>query len=154
MKVYRLSRAAYATDLTGLGSSFKGARWNSIGTEMIYTSESRALAMTEIMVHFTIAMAPADYKMVILDIPDNLSIQHITDDSLPSNWNVFPYLSSTQSIGDAFIKENKFPILRVPSAVVTGDFNFLLNPHHSEFKKITIEKTEKFPFDSRIFNYP
>jgi RES domain-containing protein len=151
MKVYRLSRAAYANDLTGLGSSFKGARWNSIGIEIIYTAESRALAMAEIMVHFTAAMVPADYKMVILDVPEDLNIQHITVDSLPPNWNVFPYLSSTQSVGDAFIKGNKFPVLRVPSAVVMGDYNFLLNPHHPEFKKITIEKTEKFPFDSRFF---
>ena len=73
MKTYRLSRAAFANDLSGAGSSFKGARWNSIGTEMIYAAQSRALAMAEIMVHFTAAMVPADYMMVTLDIPDNLN---------------------------------------------------------------------------------
>lgn len=152
MKTYRLSRAAFANDLSGAGSSFKGARWNSIGTEMIYTAQSRALAMAEIMVHFTAAMVPADYMMVILDIPDNLNIKNLTVDELPPNWNVFPYLSSTQFIGDSFIHENKFPVLRVPSSVVSGEFNYLLNPHHPEFKRISIEKTEKFPFDSRIFH--
>ncbi len=152
MKVYRLSRAAFANDLSGAGSSFKGARWNSIGTVMIYTAQSRALAMAEIMVHFTATMLPADYMMVSMDIPDYLNIQHLSDEKLPPGWNVFPYLSSTQQIGDSFIQENKFPVLRVPSAVVSGEFNFLLNPHHPEFKRITIVKTEKFPFDSRIFH--
>ncbi len=152
MKAYRLSRAAFANDLTGAGSFIKGARWNSIGTEMIYTAQSRALAMAEIMVHFTAAMVPADYMMVTLDIPDNLNIQHLSVDELPQYWNVFPYLSSTQLIGDSFIQENNFPVLRVPSAVVSGEFNYLLNPHHPEFKRISIEKTEKFPFDSRIFH--
>ena len=154
MKAYRLSRAVYANDLSGKGSSFKGARWNSIGIGLIYTAESRALAMAEVMVHFALAMAPRDYMMVILEFPDDLKRQLISVDMLPKNWNVFPYLSSTQTIGDSFVRENQFPILRVPSAVVPGDFNLLLNPHHPEFGKITIQKTEKFPFDSRIFHSP
>jgi RES domain-containing protein len=152
MKVYRLSRAAYANELSGKGASIKGARWNSIGMEMMYTSESRALAMAEVMVHFTVSMAPSDYMMVILEIPNDLIIQEISIEELPANWNVFPYLSSTQSIGDSFIQENKCAVFKVPSAIVPGEFNFLLNPHHPEFKKITIQKTEKFPFDSRIFH--
>jgi RES domain-containing protein len=154
MKVYRLSRATYANDLSGKGSSFKGARWNSIGMEMIYTAESRALALAEVMVHFSAAMMPPDYRMVTIDIPDDLAIQQLSVDELPREWNVFPYLSSTQSVGDSFIQENKFSILRVPSAVVPGDFNLLLNPHHADFRKITIEKIEKFPFDNRIFHFP
>ena len=152
MRVYRLSRAAYANDLSGKGASLKGARWNSTGVEMIYTAESRALALAEVMVHFTAAMVPADYRMVTIEIPDDLNIQHITLKDLPPDWHVFPYLSSTQATGDEFIHENKFPILRVPSAVVPGDFNFLLNPHHPDIKKVSILKTEKFPFDSRMFH--
>src|ERR1700681_283868 len=154
MNAYRLSRAAYANDLSGNGSSFKGARWNSAGIEMIYTAESRALAMAEVMVHFAVAMIPSDYMMVSLNIPDDLIIQQISVDALPENWNIFPYLSSTQTIGDSFIRENLFPVLRVPSAVVPGDFNLLLNPHHPDFKNIMIQKVEKFPFDSRIFHFP
>jgi RES domain-containing protein len=152
MKVYRLSRSAFANDLSGKGSSLKGARWNSIGIEMIYTSESRALAMAEVMVHISMAMLPHDYRMVILNIPDDLDIQLVSIEELPPNWNVFPYLSSTQMKGDSFVRENRVPVLRVPSAVVPGDFNLLLNPHHPEFRKITIIQIEKFPFDTRVFH--
>jgi RES domain-containing protein len=152
MKVYRLSRAAYANDLSGKGASFKGARWNSAGVEMIYTAESRALALAEVMVHFTAAMVPHDYRMISMEIPDDLVIQHIVLKDLPTDWNIFPYHSSTQTIGDQFIHENKFLILRAPSAVVPGDYNFLLNPHNPDIKKVTILKSEKFPFDKRMFH--
>jgi RES domain-containing protein len=152
MKVYRLSRAAYAADLSGKGASFKGARWNSAGVEMIYSADSRALALAEVMVHFTAAMVPPDYRMISLEIPDDLAIQYITTKDLPPDWNIFPYHASTQTIGDRFIQENKFSILRVPSAVVPGDYNFLLNPHHPDITRISILKTEKFPFDKRMFH--
>jgi RES domain-containing protein len=152
MKVYRLSRAAYAADLSGRGASYKGARWNSAGIGMIYTAESRALALAEVMVHFTAAMIPPDYRMITLEFPDDLNIQHISTKDLSPDWNIFPYHASTQMIGDRFVHENKFLILRVPSAVVPGDYNFLLNPGHEDIKKVSILKSEKFPFDKRMFH--
>jgi len=42
-------------------------------------------------------------------------------------------------------------VLKAPSAVVQGDFNYLINPNHKEFKKIKVLKTEKFDFDGRLF---
>ena len=152
MKVYRLAREPYAKSLSGKGAALKGARWNSVGVEMIYTASNRALAMAEVAVHFTAATLPEDYMMVVLNIPDDLRVQAFSLSLLPADWNVFPHSPSTQSIGDGFILENKFPILRVPSSVVQGDFNLLLNPYHPDFKKIVIEQIEKFPFDSRIFH--
>jgi RES domain-containing protein len=88
---------------------------------------------------------------VTTDIPNSLTIQELEEPGLPANWNVFPHLLNTQSIGDQFIQDNKYSILKVPSAVVKGDFNLLLNPNHSDFKKIKIAEVEKFPFDQRIF---
>jgi RES domain-containing protein len=152
MKAYHLAREPYANSLSGKGAAIKGARWNSVGVEMIYTASNRSLAMAEVSVHLTAATVPDDYMMVTLDIPDDLEIEEISDSSLAEGWNVFPYSASTQTIGDDFIRENKFSILRVPSAVVQGDFNLLLNPYHPDFKKIAIEQIEKFPFDSRIFH--
>lgn len=52
---------------------------------------------------------------------------------------------------DNFIKEKKYSILKVPSAVVKGDFNCLLNPYHVDFKKVEIINFHKFPFDKRLF---
>jgi RES domain-containing protein len=129
----------------------KGGRWNSTGVEIIYTAESRSLAMAEVAVHFTLATLPEDYMMMTLAFPDTLSIHELRESDLPSNWNVFPHLLTTQTIVDKFIQENKYGLLKIPSAVVKGDFNLLLNPNHKHFKKIQIVEIIKFPFDQRIF---
>jgi len=151
MEVYRLSRKKFARPLSGKGAAIKGARWNSMGVEMIYTAANRSLAMAEVVVHLTLATLPADYIMLTIFIPDDTSIQKLTIKNLPNRWNAFPPVPATQAIGDKFILENKFCLLQIPSAVTQGDFNVLINPNHAEFKKIKIISTEKFPFDKRIF---
>lgn len=151
MEVFRLSRKKYSYPLNGKGSAFKGGRWNSAGTELIYTSANRSLAMAEVVVHLTLAMLPEDYTMTTIFIPDNVSMRIINEKELPNNWNSFPYHLSINRYGDEFVSENKFCLLKVPSAVTKGDFNILINPGHSEFRKIKIKSREPFPFDSRIF---
>lgn len=151
MEVYRLSREKFASTLSGKGAAIKGARWNSIGTELIYTAINRSLAMAEVAVHFTLATLPHDYFMIIIFIPDDILVQKLKVSDLPNNWNTFPAPSTTQIIGDKFIADNKFCILRIPSAVTQGDYNLLINPQHKDFKRIKIIAKEKFPFDKRIF---
>ncbi|MEO6637855.1 MAG: RES family NAD+ phosphorylase [Ginsengibacter sp.] len=151
MEVFRLSREKFASKLSGKGAAIKGARWNSAGIEIIYTAGNRSLAMAEVAVHFTMATLPIDYMMVTIFIPDDISLQKHPVGDLPVDWNTFPHPSTTQLIGDKFIADNKFCFLQIPSAVTQGDYNLLINPAHSEFRKIKIIKTEKFPFDNRIF---
>lgn len=151
MEAYRLSREKYASPLSGKGAAMKGARWNSTGVEMIYLASNRSLAMAEVAVHLTIATLPDDYVMTTIYLPDNISIQKLSESDLPRNWNAFPHRVSTQAIGDKFIADNKYCVFHVPSAVTQGDHNLLINPHHSDFPKIKIIKIEKFPFDKRIF---
>jgi RES domain-containing protein len=150
MEVYRLSREKYAADLSGKGAAIKGARWNSVGVEMIYTAANRSLAMAEVAVHFTLATLPDD-MMITIRIPDKVSFLEIKIEELPTDWNIFPHPSSTQIIGDKFIADNKYCILKIPSVVTLGDYNYLINPKHSEFSKIKIKAIDKFPFDKRIF---
>lgn len=151
MQVFRLSRERYANELSGAGAAIKGGRWNSIGFELIYTAGNRSLAMAEVAVHFTMATLPDDYMMVTINIPADLVIQEISESDLPRNWNAFPHPSSTQKLGDQFILQGRCCIAKIPSVVTKGDFNFLINPNHNDFKKLSISETEKFPFDRRIF---
>lgn len=151
MEVYRLSRQMFSSDLSGKGAAIKGARWNSVGIEMIYTANNRSLAMAEVAVHFTLATLPEDYVMMTVFIPDDISLQKLNISDLPEKWNVFPYPVSTQKIGDKFIIEKKYCVLQIPSVVTPGDYNLLINPHHADFTGIKIVKVEKFPFDNRIF---
>ena len=151
MEVYRLSAKKWAGNLSGKGAALKGARWNSPGTEIIYTAINRSLAMAEVSVHFTLATLPKDYMMVTVFIPDDVPIRIVGEKELPPDWNSFPYLPSTHIFGDGFITENKFCLLKIPSAVTKGDFNILINPFHPDFARISIVQIEPFPFDHRIF---
>lgn len=151
MEVYRLTREKFAGTLSGKGAALKGARWNSVGVELIYTAANRSLAMAEVAVHFTLATLPSDYIMMAIFIPDDIPLKKLTTIDLPINWNIFPHPLSTQFVGNQFVTENKYCVLQIPSVVTAGDYNFLINPNHPQFKKIKIVVTTKFPFDKRIF---
>lgn len=151
MNGFRLTRKKYPIELSGKGASIVGARWNSKGTEIIYCAESRALAMAEVAVHLSLATLPSDFVMLEIDIPKDISMEVILVENLASNWNVFPFDFSTQLMGDDFVRRNTACVLKVPSAVVQGDCNFLINPYHPDFKTIKIIGQTDFPFDKRIF---
>ncbi len=151
MEAFRLSREKFAEPLSGKGAAIKGARWNSVGIELIYTASNRSLAMAEVAVHLTLATIPSDYVMVTIYIPDDISLQKLNVMDLPPDWNAFPHPISSQVVGDKFIGENKYCVLQIPSAVTQGDYNLLINPNHRDFKRIKIIEIGKFPFDKRIF---
>jgi RES domain-containing protein len=151
MTVFRLSKSKYSRDLSGRGAEMTGGRWNSRGTPMLYTSQSRALCTTEIAVHIPLGIVPKDYEMISIEIPDSIKIAVLKTSELPEGWNSIPHWNATQLIGDAFIREGKSLVLKVPSVVVPGDFNFLINPLHRNIAKITVISTELFTFDERLF---
>ena len=151
MHVFRLTKKKYGTALSGKGAAIFGERWNSEGVEVIYTAENRSLAMAEVAVHLMIGTLPSNYEMLTIFIPDSVKVQEVNIKKLPEDWNTFPHPKTTQKVGDAFVKENKFCLLKVPSVVTKGDFNILINPNHSDFKKIKVVTSEPFPFDRRLF---
>lgn len=151
MIVFRLSKSKHSKDLSGKGAEKFGGRWNSKGVAILYTSDSRALCTAEIAVHTPLGNIPEDYEVTLIKIPENTIIPELEISELPVDWKSIPHSHSTQEIGDQFIDEGKFVALKVPSAVVQGEFNYLINPDHSDFKTITIEKTEPFSFDARLF---
>ena len=151
MIVYRLSRQAYINDLSGYGAEKTGGRWNSKGIPMLYTASSRALAVVEIAVHVPLGIIPTDYYLATIEIPDKASLPRIEVADLPANWNRSPFIKTTQLIGDEFIKSNKHLVVQVPSATVAGDFNYLINPRHPDFKNVFIKNIDAFAFDLRLF---
>lgn len=151
MIVFRLSKIRYANDLTGRGAEKAGGRWNSKGTAILYTGETRALCTTEIAVHTPLGNIPLDFVIIALEIPNSLTIHELTPNELPTDWKLIPHSHSTQEIGDSFVEDNKYVALKVPSAVVQGEYNYLLNPLHKDFRKIKIKLIEPFDFDERLF---
>ena len=151
MIVYRLSKANYSKDLSGKGAEKSGGRWNSKGIPMIYTSETRALCTTEIAVHTPLGIIPLNYEIIQIEISEKAKIHTFNEKALSKDWKSCPHVLSKKEIGDKFIQENKYLVLKVPSAVVQGEYNFLINPGHKDFKQITIKSVESFSFDERLF---
>ncbi|GGG66585.1 RES family NAD+ phosphorylase [Epilithonimonas arachidiradicis] len=148
MIVYRLSKEIYANDLSGKGAEIAGGRWNSKGSAALYTAHSIALCVTEIAVHIPLGILPQDYRLIHIEIPDILFFE---PKRLSKDWNTFPHPDSTQKIGDKFLKDQKFLIMKIPSAAVQGEFNYIINPRHINFPEVKIKKIEKFTFDDRLF---
>ncbi|GHA59499.1 RES family NAD+ phosphorylase [Pontibacter akesuensis] len=151
MIVFRLSRGPYKNDLSGKGAELAGGRWNSKGVAMLYTSESIALCTVEIAVHMPLGIIPKDYYLIRIEIPEGASINELPEAALPLDWKSFPHANSTQELGDAFVQQAEHLVLKVPSATVQGNFNYLLNPRHPYFRQVTIVETALFEFDKRLF---
>ena len=148
MIIYRLVLETFKEDLSGTGSKIFGGRWNFPGYSAIYTAENISLAVLEILVNTDKNNIPPAYYLLKLHLPDNLPIKVITNAGLKEKWYTdFEY---AQYIGSNFLESGKESILKVPSAIVKEEFNFLLNPAHTDFKKITIKETVPFDFDIRL----
>ena len=151
MVVFRLVRERFSSSLSGKGAALRGARWNSVGVELIYTAGNRSLAMAEVAVHLSLATLPSDYLMMSINVPNDMSIGELKASDLPANWNAFPHPLSTRRLGDAFVSDAQYAVLKAPSVVTQGDFNYLINPKHPDFRHIHVESLERFPFDRRLF---
>ncbi|MFZ6050550.1 RES family NAD+ phosphorylase [Halocola ammonii] len=150
MRGFRLSRKKYARKLDGQDAARSNNRWNSKGTAVVYTAESRALAMAEVLFHLSLNHLSSTFQMVEIEIPDSVSVREISLKDPGRDWSENPPMPSSQKIGDDFIQCGDTCVLRVPSAVVPGDFNLLINPNHPEMKKIKVVEISDSPFDSRL----
>lgn len=151
MKVFRLSKSCYCRDLTGKGAEKSGGRWNEKGFSVVYTSNSRALCLAEIAVHIPLGIIPTDFMLTTIEFPDDVEFDEIKEDVLPSNWKVFPHSPYPQHLGTLFLKKGDRLVLKVPSAVVQGEFNYLIHPNHPDISKVKITSVEPFFFDERLF---
>jgi RES domain-containing protein len=149
---WRIVRAARVNDaLTGEGARLYGGRWNTRGTAVIYVSEHESLAALELFVH-TMPLSPSErYVSFRLEWQDKLT-EHFPVKNLPSHWNTEPPTFETMQIGDDWVRRGKSVALAVPSVLSTSEINFLLNPKHSDFKKIKISEPIEYRFDPRLVN--
>ena len=152
MLVYRITKTAYADRLIASGGA---ARWNergpsSPGQFVIYTAATRALACLENVVHRSGEGLLANFRVMVIDIPDDLLIDTLAPDTLPTNWFDFQQYDTCQRIGGEWLRSGRSAVLRVPSAIISNECNYLLNPAHPDFLRITLSRTEPFVFDPRI----
>jgi RES domain-containing protein len=135
-----------ATAFSGEGARLYGGRWNSVGVSVVYTSGSKALAALESLVHLN---PPVIFKYVAIPIKfSDALVEKVS--ALPAEWTEEPPPSATKDIGDIWVKDARSAVLELPSVIIPGEPNYLLNPEHPEFKKIAIGEPVPFCFDPRL----
>ncbi len=149
MEIYRLSSCNFIEDLTGEGARIYGGRWNSVGVPAIYFANSRALSVLEVLVHLPPNYLPENFCIATFEW--NISITEIKVKELPIDWNLFPYPKMVQVFGDNLLKNSKSALIKIPSSIVEGEFNFILNPKHQDAKNMIKKGSESFSFDKRLF---
>jgi RES domain-containing protein len=147
---WRITKHKYAkTAFDGEGARLYGGRWNSPGTAMIYTSQSQSLAVLELLVHMDAPELLRKYILFEVWLPTSY-VSDLNLSNLPSNWRTDPAPADVRAVGDEWAASGNSAALRVPSALVPGESNFLLNPRHPDFRKLRIGKPLPFQFDPRF----
>ncbi len=149
MLVYRIGKIDYAQDLSGEGAALYGGRWNHPGTPCIYSSESRALCILEYSANVALISIPRSLAISCIEIPDD-SIKVFRTDMFPGNWSFTPHTKEARDFGSKWLNDNNHLVLRVPSAIVMQEFNFLVNPLHKRMKEVRVISVTKYPYDSRV----
>ena len=147
---WRLCSARYAlTAFSGEGARLYGGRWSPSGVPLVYAAESRALAVVEVLANVDEAetLFAVAWVFVSAEIPAELIEKPAR---LPESWRHFPHSSETQTFGFNWAKARSNAVLRVPSAVVPGEFNYLINPGHTAFERVKIGRPQPFSFDPRL----
>ena len=96
----------------------------------------------------TPAVIPA-YVLIRVEF-DEAFVRELDVRKLPKGWKDSPPGDATQRFGDRWIEATESAVLRVPSAVVPSEFNYVLNPAHPDFVRIRIGRAEELYFNPRI----
>ncbi len=147
---WRIVKARYARSaFDGEGAKRSGGRWTSAGRRAIYTSSTVALATLEMIAHLdSTALLPA-YVLIEVTFPASLATS-IDVAALPANWWKYPSPLELRVLGDAWLDAKTSAVLKVPSALVAVEDNYLINPEHPDFTLITTGPPLSFPVDPRL----
>ena len=126
------------------------ARWNYGKQKVLYTSESRALACVENIAHRSMTGLSGLFKTQVIMIPDHLKIKIIDENNLPPGWLKPEQYPFCQEVGASWFVSAKSPVLRVPSALIPKEHNYILHMNHPDFKLIKLLDIEEFNFDPRL----
>jgi RES domain-containing protein len=150
--VYRICKATYAkAAFSGAGGLKASGRWHHKGQPIVYAAGSLALAALEYLVHLGRHDIKMRFVSVRATLPGDIGLEVVDAASLPKNWNAAPPLDFTMALGSRWCAELRSTVLKVPSAVVPAEFNFLLNPKHPDFQRIKVSRPEPFFFDPRLW---
>ena len=147
MLIYRIALEKYASALTASGWA---ARWNPNGRYVLYAAQSRALACLENLVHRSGEGLSNRFKVMVIDLPDDLPVTDADLARLPTDWQAGSQYPACQAHGENWLRAGVTAVLRVPSALIPSEFNYLMSVYHPDFARIKLVGMEDFLFDTRF----
>jgi RES domain-containing protein len=153
MRLWRISNYA---DLSGVGGLKVAGRWHDKGRQIIYAADHPSTALLEVLVHLEIDAEdmPDSFQLIEIDVPTGLSIAsiEISDlEKLSAGWKGDVRMTRRQAL--PWFEELKAPVLQVPSVIMPGVSNFLINPLHADAAKIRVVNVKRYPYDVRLFGH-
>lgn len=138
---WRFCRAVHA-DPSGEGAQRHGGRWNSPGVPLAHLAEHPAPAVLEVRMHLDLPLdlLPEDYVLMRVALPE---------EEPPATIAAIP--EDPRAAGDAWLREGRSAVLRVPSVLVPRAWNLLLNPRHPRAAAATVPERVPFAFDPRLW---
>jgi RES domain-containing protein len=126
----------------------RSVRWNPKGAKVVYTAASRSLAVLEVLVQYSVL--PRDFAITMISIPESISVLDVPESVLLPGWDRPIPTSATQEYGAEWNTKRTGAVLRVPSAIVPFEKNYVLNVRHPEFSRIIFSPPQPFQFDPRL----
>lgn len=150
METFRISRKKYSSKLL---SSGKANRWNKDGESVIYTGSSRSLSTLELVVHRNQISPTNEFVVMVISIADEDNLfDQIKIKDLPKNWRSRKAYSALQQIGSLWYNSKRTLVLKIPSAIITNEYNYIINTKHPDFeKKVKLTRSEDYFWDKRLF---
>ncbi|MGB3466097.1 MAG: RES family NAD+ phosphorylase, partial [Cyclobacteriaceae bacterium] len=115
---------------------------------VLYTGESKEIALLEVIVHLPPMIAP-QLDIITLEIPDD-SITIIQEQELPQNWMVYPAPTVLSEIGENWVNDSRTLAMKVPSCIIQSTQNVVINCRHARFKEVRLIDKKPFRFDQRL----
>lgn len=149
MEVFRICKEEFSGMIKASGTA---GRWNVQGQNVIYAGSSRSLSTLELVVRRASIIPNLNFKVMVISVPDDDSISTmIHRNELPHHWRTLAAYSSLQKIGANWYTTQKTLILKVPSAVIPFEYNYVLNTEHPDFtKSVKLVRVEDFFWDKRL----
>ena len=148
MIVYRLSHAKYVSDLSSSGAA---NRWNRTFQFVIYCSENISLCALELLAHTNGIRPAGEFKIMQIEIKNTVNTNSIDTNELPEHWHQLQAYAHTQMIGSNWYESKSSLCLKIPSAIIQSEFNYIINSQHPDFlKKVKLIATKDFFWDNRF----
>ncbi|XOV95226.1 MAG: RES family NAD+ phosphorylase [Bacteroidota bacterium] len=148
MRLFRLAREEYASELLASGAS---NRWNKAGQYVIYTSGSVSLCALELLAHTNGIRPKGNFKIMHIEVANPGEIYEPDPGVLPEKWYLLSGYPATQQTGSNWYEQGKTLLMKIPSAIISIEWNYVINTRHPDFEAgVHLIEVTDFFWDSRF----